>query len=737
MYAADNGGYATGIARHSADGRQWGDVKGAAKLTNTGAVVGPANLRYSSEADEDGYVYLIGRDKKEIYRYHTDTLNVALIDSGGYTTNLEGLAVADIGDGKKLIAVAGQAKVYLFELPASGEHFGAKTLALDGDSTVIFWDVTFGRDSTIFATFYGAKDDLPPGVAKFDFHGYSGSPLKLADAVWTATVDSGRGNTCAYFRGTDTTGTDDLLYFTIARRRSGDLTAPQNIYVVSNLNDATPALDTAYVDKQNNMSQSRSDITVDAVGNVIYFENSNEEVVLISPPTGPNSFTLQAIPRFNVFNQEAIVAVRRNTVDYYKPDRVNDTVNVIGTVISINPTASANRFAYYIQDETGGIYITKGSVTGGGPVYAIGDRLLARGVVAQFRGTTQLNINDLATDITLIDSNNVVVPITLRIDQYLADPETYEGRFLKINGIAKTAASVPWPAAGDANMTIWDGATELLLRIDGDTDIDGQAEPATPWNVQGVATQYTSASTVYNDGYQLSPNTYTDFTAGVQAPPSRVFALLSPTHASRIVLNDTAQTVTFLWHGAVDLNGDQVIYQWIPVGFSAVPTGNAAKDTFLVRTGKQLLTYLAAQDSVVLRWTVAAKDPTNPPVGCKDTLTVTLVRGTITGVAGLPEIPTAFELQQNYPNPFNPSTTIRFALPSQAMVTLRVYDALGREIHTLLDEQRGAGYYEVQWQGTTAGGSRVASGVYFYRLTATPVDGGTMRVDLKKMVLVK
>jgi flagellar hook assembly protein FlgD len=71
------------------------------------------------------------------------------------------------------------------------------------------------------------------------------------------------------------------------------------------------------------------------------------------------------------------------------------------------------------------------------------------------------------------------------------------------------------------------------------------------------------------------------------------------------------------------------------------------------------------------------------------------------------------------------------------MVTLRVYDALGREIHTLLDEQRGAGYYEVQWQGTTAGGSRVASGVYFYRLTATPVDGGTMRVDLKKMVLVK
>ena len=91
IYSADNGGYSgagTGVVRHSADGRPWGNAQGVAKLTNTGAVVGPANLRYSSEATDDGYVYLIGRDAKQIYRYHTDTMNVTLVDSGGYTTNL-------------------------------------------------------------------------------------------------------------------------------------------------------------------------------------------------------------------------------------------------------------------------------------------------------------------------------------------------------------------------------------------------------------------------------------------------------------------------------------------------------------------------------------------------------------------------------------------------------------------------------------------------------------------------
>jgi flagellar hook assembly protein FlgD/DNA/RNA endonuclease YhcR with UshA esterase domain len=740
IYSADNGGYngqGTGIVRHSADGRLWGNAKGVPKLNNTGAVVGPANLRYSSEATEDGYIYLIGRDNKQIFRYHTDTMNVAMVDSGGYTTNLEGLAVTRTEGGGHLLLIAGNAKVYMFS-DGGPSLAHPKAVMIDGDTSVVYWDVQFGRDSIVYATYYGAKDQIRPGVAKFNFSGWDGvTPRKLADAVWTATVDSGRGNTMAMWRGQDSLGSQDLLYFTIARRKASDPNAPQKIYVVKNLSSATPTLDTVYSDKQNNMTQSRSDIAVDAVGNIIYFENSNEEVVLVSPPTGPNNRTTQGRSTIKVISSESISAVRRATIDPFKPDRLNDTVTVIGTVNSVNPTASANRFSYFIQDDSAGINITKGSVTGGGPVYSIGTRLVAKGVVGQNRGTTQLNILNMS-DVSVLDSGNTVTPIVLSVDQYLSNAEKYESRLIKFLGVTKTAASPVWPALGvDANMIVTDGFREVILRLDSDTDIDGTTEPVWPVSVQGVATQFTSATTVYNDGYQISANMRTDIIGGVQVPPNRYFSLLAPANLARVVLNDTAQTVQFLWRAAVDLNGDQVIYQWLPVGSSAVVTGNAAKDTMLIRTGKQLLTYLGAADSVNLKWTAIAKDPTNPPVYCKDTMTVKLVRGTITGVNDRELIPTSFSLSQNYPNPFNPSTTLRFGLPSAANVTLRVYDYLGREIATLMNEEHPAGYVQVVWNGTNTNGARVASGVYFYRIEAQPLGGGQAFVELKKMVLVK
>jgi hypothetical protein len=85
---------------------------------------------------------------------------------------------------------------------------------------------------------------------------------------------------------------------------------------------------------------------------------------------------------------------------------------------------------------------------------------------------------------------------------------------------------------------------------------------------------------------------------------------------------------------------------------------------------------------------------------------------TSAGLAGN-ETPGAFVLEQNYPNPFNPWTTIRFELPGPMRVTVRVFDLLGREVSVLLDRTTGGGVHEVRWDG-----SRVASGVYVYRLQA-------------------
>lgn len=100
------------------------------------------------------------------------------------------------------------------------------------------------------------------------------------------------------------------------------------------------------------------------------------------------------------------------------------------------------------------------------------------------------------------------------------------------------------------------------------------------------------------------------------------------------------------------------------------------------------------------------------------------------------EIPNSYSLQQNYPNPFNPTTKIGYVIPNgvRNLVTLKVYDVLGNEIATLVNEEKSAGRYEVNFDA-----SRFASGIYFYKLQAgNPSTGsGQGFVETKKMILLR
>jgi len=87
---------------------------------------------------------------------------------------------------------------------------------------------------------------------------------------------------------------------------------------------------------------------------------------------------------------------------------------------------------------------------------------------------------------------------------------------------------------------------------------------------------------------------------------------------------------------------------------------------------------------------------------------------------------TDFKLLQNYPNPFNPSTIIEYQIPELSFVTIKVYDVLGSEIITLVNEDKPNGNYEIEFAG-----NELPSGIYFYRLQA-----GSF-VETKKMVLMK
>jgi hypothetical protein len=89
-------------------------------------------------------------------------------------------------------------------------------------------------------------------------------------------------------------------------------------------------------------------------------------------------------------------------------------------------------------------------------------------------------------------------------------------------------------------------------------------------------------------------------------------------------------------------------------------------------------------------------------------------------------VPSTFHLNQNYPNPFNPSTEISFSVPKKGSVKIVIYDVLGNEIKTVLNDDREPGKYSI-----TVDASALSSGVYFYRMISGDFT------ETRKMVLIK
>jgi flagellar hook assembly protein FlgD len=100
-------------------------------------------------------------------------------------------------------------------------------------------------------------------------------------------------------------------------------------------------------------------------------------------------------------------------------------------------------------------------------------------------------------------------------------------------------------------------------------------------------------------------------------------------------------------------------------------------------------------------------------------------------------VPTEISLSQNFPNPFNPSTRIEYKLSVQSHVTVKIYNILGQEVASLVDEVQMVGNHVTQWNGGSSHGLPVSSGVYFYRLEARETTGQFLFAGVKKMILMK
>jgi len=130
-------------------------------------------------------------------------------------------------------------------------------------------------------------------------------------------------------------------------------------------------------------------------------------------------------------------------------------------------------------------------------------------------------------------------------------------------------------------------------------------------------------------------------------------------------------------------------------------------------------------DSIWIQFEIAGSSVSNYGIGTY-ALIDQLVFDQATEVKSIIQVPNGYSLNQNYPNPFNPLTTIEYSIPKTSHVDLRVFDVLGNEVATLVNEYRPIGIYEVEFEATS-----LSSGVYFYKLQAGEYVG------TKKMILMR
>lgn len=119
--------------------------------------------------------------------------------------------------------------------------------------------------------------------------------------------------------------------------------------------------------------------------------------------------------------------------------------------------------------------------------------------------------------------------------------------------------------------------------------------------------------------------------------------------------------------------------------------------------------------------------------GSEEGIVKTIINGDITGFSEttVTPIPEAFELFQNFPNPFNPSTTIKYSVPNNGRVRIRIYNNLGQAVRLLVDEFNSIGERTVIWDGKDNDGRKVATGVYYYQLEMEN------SFSTKRMILVR
>ena len=214
----------------------------------------------------------------------------------------------------------------------------------------------------------------------------------------------------------------------------------------------------------------------------------------------------------------------------------------------------------------------------------------------------------------------------------------------------------------------------------------------------------------------------------------QIFNLIMPDDSTIIEItnNNLNDSLIISWEESIDVDGDTVMYIFIPSGkLSIFNIGDTTKTELQMKYSDIFEIMKAnAMTSINGTWTIHASDGNLVTEAANGPFTLSF-DATSVGIIGEIILPTEFALHQNYSNPFNPVTTLRYDLPENSFVNINIYDMLGRKVRSLIEQNQEAGYKSVMWDGTNEYGKLVSAGVYLYRIQAGEY------VQTKKMVLLK
>ena len=218
------------------------------------------------------------------------------------------------------------------------------------------------------------------------------------------------------------------------------------------------------------------------------------------------------------------------------------------------------------------------------------------------------------------------------------------------------------------------------------------------------------------------------------------FSLITPEDSAEVIITTESVAegamIDVSWTASIDVDEDSVAYGFLlfngpySVETPALYTAEVGMTQLMIPHSSAIaLLETAGFQSITCDWLVFATDGQDTTMSDEIRTLFLDARPVLTVDESM--VPEVFALHQNYPNPFNPATTINYDIPESQVVSIMIYDIMGREVRSLLNEFQEVGYRSVRWDATDNFGRAVSAGMYVYTIQA-----GDFR-QVRKMVLLK